>query len=154
MPLHHFAALTVINFLSFAIDCPDEFLGLELDPYMERFGTLDALNILSAEWRRPVNRGGPLRHQRCHSQRRRPVQVTRIPTQGRSPEAETKDRRFHRLGIAARRNNVTEHAADIKRRTTTDLAETCAPPSLFRRPAVMPLDDELVPVSRTAWRLG
>ncbi|CCD00346.1 hypothetical protein FBZ85_114123 [Azospirillum brasilense] len=39
MPLHHFAALTVINFLSFAIDCPDKFLSLGLDPYMKCFGT-------------------------------------------------------------------------------------------------------------------
>ncbi|PNQ95722.1 hypothetical protein C1S70_27155 (plasmid) [Azospirillum argentinense] len=70
MPLHHFAALTVINFLSFAIDCPDKFLSLGLDPYMRCYGTPNALNILSAEWRRPVNRGGPLRHQRRHSQRR------------------------------------------------------------------------------------
>ncbi|NUB25206.1 hypothetical protein GAY30_09875 [Azospirillum brasilense] len=48
MPLHHFAALTVINFLSFAIDCPDKFLSLGLAPYMKRFRTPNALNILSA----------------------------------------------------------------------------------------------------------
>lgn len=37
MLLHHFAALTAINFLSFIIDCPDEFLNLGLDPCMKRF---------------------------------------------------------------------------------------------------------------------
>ncbi|CAO3424747.1 hypothetical protein [Azospirillum endophyticum] len=70
MPLHHFAALTVINFLSFAINCPDVLLDLGLDPYRKRFGTPNALDILSAEWRGSVNRGAPLRHRRRHSQRR------------------------------------------------------------------------------------
>ncbi|CAO3429760.1 hypothetical protein [Azospirillum endophyticum] len=32
MPLHHFAALTVINFLSFALDRPDVSLRLGILP--------------------------------------------------------------------------------------------------------------------------
>ncbi|WP_376962100.1 hypothetical protein ABNQ39_17390 [Azospirillum sp. A26] len=49
MPLHHFAALTVINFLSFAVDRPDDFLRLGMARHMMRSGTPDALNILNAE---------------------------------------------------------------------------------------------------------